>query len=90
VRDAGFDGMAIDLGAMDIDAARGHLVVAHMNDGAVLIVDLGANYRVTDQYELYLTAENLTDERSETGRSADGIVNIGAPRLVLGGVRCTW
>ena len=58
--------------------------------GAVLIVDLGASYRVTERCELYLNAENLTDERIETGRSTDGIVNTGTPRLVLGGVRCTW
>lgn len=58
--------------------------------GAALVVDLGANYRLTDQCELYLTAENLTDARIETGRSTDGIVNTGTPRLVLGGVRCAW
>jgi outer membrane receptor protein involved in Fe transport len=58
--------------------------------GAALIVDLGASYRVTDRCEIYVTAENLTDERIETGRSADGIVNTGTPRLVLGGVRLGW
>jgi len=58
--------------------------------GAALVVDLGASYRLADRYELYLNVENLTDERIETGRSADGIVNTGTPRLVLGGVRCTW
>ncbi|MEJ1972789.1 MAG: hypothetical protein WDM96_10110 [Lacunisphaera sp.] len=45
---------------------------------------------MTKHCQLYLNAENLTDERIETGRSADGIVNTGTPRLVLGGVRCTW
>ena len=58
--------------------------------GTALVVDLGASYRVTDRCEIYLTAENLTDERIETGRSTDGIVNTGTPRLVLGGVRCAW
>jgi outer membrane receptor protein involved in Fe transport len=58
--------------------------------GAVLIVDLGATYRLTGHSELYVNAENLTDERIETGRSVDGIVNIGTPRLIFGGVRCTW
>ena len=58
--------------------------------GAALVVDLGASYQLTDQCELYLTAENLTNARLETGRSADGIVNTGTPRLLLGGVRCTW
>jgi outer membrane receptor protein involved in Fe transport len=58
--------------------------------GAALVVDLSVSYQLTDRCELYLTAENLTDERLETGRSADGIVNTGTPRLVLGGVRCNW
>ena len=58
--------------------------------GAALIVDLGASYRLTENTELYLNAENLTDERIETGRSADGLVNTGSPRLVLGGMRYTW
>ncbi len=58
--------------------------------GSVLIVDLGASYRVTEKCELYLTAENITDERIETGRSTDGLVNTGTPRLFLGGVRLNW
>lgn len=58
--------------------------------GAVLIIDLGASYRLTEKTELTLTAENLTNERIETGRSADGLVNTGTPRLILGGVRCSW
>ena len=32
----------------------------------------------------------LTDERIETGRSADGLVNTGTPRLLLGGIRAGW
>lgn len=58
--------------------------------GAALVVDLGANYRVTPNCEIYLACENLTDARLETGRSADGIVNTGTPRLILGGVRYSW
>jgi outer membrane receptor protein involved in Fe transport len=58
--------------------------------GAALIVDLGAGYQLSDKVELFLNAENLTDERIETGRSADGLVNTGTPRLVLGGMRCAW
>ncbi len=58
--------------------------------GAAVVADVGANYALTSHCSLYLNAENLTDERVETGRSTDGIVNTGTPRLVLGGVRCTW
>ena len=58
--------------------------------GAALVVDLGASFQLSERCELYLTAENLANARLETGRSADGIVNTGTPRLVLGGVRCAW
>ena len=58
--------------------------------GTALVVDLGASCRVTANAEFYLTAENLTDERIETGRSADGVVNTGTPRLLLGGFRTVW
>jgi outer membrane receptor protein involved in Fe transport len=58
--------------------------------GAAVVLDLGASLQLTDRCEIYLTAENLTDQRLETGRSADGTVNTGTPRLVLGGVRCGW
>jgi len=57
---------------------------------AALVVDLGLSYRLTASSELFLNAENLTDERIETGRSADGLVNTGSPRLVLGGLRLAW
>jgi outer membrane receptor protein involved in Fe transport len=58
--------------------------------GTALVVDLGVSYQVTPGGELYLTVENLTDERIETGRSADGLVNTGTPRLLLAGFRCGW
>ncbi len=58
--------------------------------GAALVVDLGANYELTPRCSLYANAENLTDERVETGRSTDGVVNTGTPRLVTGGVRYAW
>lgn len=58
--------------------------------GAVVIADLGISRALTKNLELFLTAENLGKARIETGRSADGLVNIGTPRLVLGGVRGSW
>jgi outer membrane receptor protein involved in Fe transport len=58
--------------------------------GAALIFDLGVSYRFDERLEFTLNAENLTDERIETGRSADGLINTGSPRLVLGGLRFTW
>jgi outer membrane receptor protein involved in Fe transport len=58
--------------------------------GAAVVTDLGASYDFNQHFQLYVSAENLTDERIETGRTPDGLVNTGTPRLVVGGVRCTW
>jgi outer membrane receptor protein involved in Fe transport len=58
--------------------------------GEVVVADLGVTRPVTKHLTLFLTLENLTDARVETGRSADGVVNVGTPRLFLGGVRGAW
>jgi outer membrane receptor protein involved in Fe transport len=58
--------------------------------GAVVVADVGANYALTKRLSLFLNCENLGNARVETGRSADGIVNIGTPRLVIGGMRGSW
>ncbi|HEY0864064.1 MAG TPA: TonB-dependent receptor [Lacunisphaera sp.] len=57
--------------------------------GTVVIADLGASYTL-GRGELFLTIENLGDARIETGRSADGLVNTGTPRLTLAGFRFPW
>lgn len=46
--------------------------------------DLGAGF------EVFVAAENLFDKTVESGVSADGVVSIGAPRLVRAGVRWTF
>ncbi|MEO7413481.1 MAG: TonB-dependent receptor [Opitutaceae bacterium] len=58
--------------------------------GEVIVADLGASRALTKHLELFLTLENLGDVRIETGRSADGVVNTGTPRLFIGGVRGRW
>ncbi|MEO6246930.1 MAG: TonB-dependent receptor [Opitutaceae bacterium] len=58
--------------------------------GEVVVADLGVSRPLTKHLELFLTAENLGNARIETGRSADGIVNTGTPRLILGGLRGKW
>ena len=55
-----------------------------------VVADLGASHRLTPHLELFLTIENLGNARVETGRSADGVVNVGTPRLLLGGLRGSW
>ncbi|MBL9187346.1 MAG: TonB-dependent receptor [Opitutaceae bacterium] len=58
--------------------------------GEVVVADLNVSRPISKHLELFLTAENLGNARVETGRSADGVVNVGTPRLVLGGVRGRW
>jgi outer membrane receptor protein involved in Fe transport len=58
--------------------------------GAATVLDLGLSRAVGRSLELFLAAENLGNARLETGRSADGVVNVGTPRLVSGGLRGRW
>lgn len=58
--------------------------------GEVVVVDVGVSRRVGRRTELFLNIENLGDARIETGRTADGLVNVGTPRLVMFGARGTW
>ena len=58
--------------------------------GEVVIADLSVSYALSRHLDLWISAENLGNARIETGRSADGIVNTGTPRLVTGGLRGTW
>jgi outer membrane receptor protein involved in Fe transport len=58
--------------------------------GEVVVADLGASRPLTKQLELFFSLENLGNARIETGRSADGVVNTGTPRLFIGGIRGRW
>jgi outer membrane receptor protein involved in Fe transport len=58
--------------------------------GEAVVADFGASRALTKHLELFLTVENLGNARLETGRSADGVVNLGTPRLALGGIRGNW
>ena len=58
--------------------------------GEAVVADLGASRALTPHLELFLTVENVGHARLETGRSADGVVALGTPRLMLGGLRGTW
>jgi outer membrane receptor protein involved in Fe transport len=57
--------------------------------GTTVVTDLGVTYTLA-RGEIFVTAENLGNTRIETGRSADGLVNTGTPRLVLAGFRAAW
>jgi outer membrane receptor protein involved in Fe transport len=58
--------------------------------GEVVIADLTLSRALTRNIELFITAENIGDARIETGRTGDGLVNVGTPRYVVGGLRGSW
>ncbi len=58
--------------------------------GAAVVADLSVSRPLTHRLEVFISAENLGDTRLETGRSADGVVNVASPRLVLAGLRGRW
>jgi outer membrane receptor protein involved in Fe transport len=55
-----------------------------------VIVDLRASFALSTHTELFATGENLTDARIEMSRSAAGLIYVGAPCIVLGGMRLSW
>lgn len=52
-----------------------------------VVGDLYAGWRVGPELEFYVTAENITGKRVETGRRSDGLTNIGPERQVMAGVK---
>lgn len=40
--------------------------------------------------QAFVELTNLTDKRSQAGRSADGLISLGAPRAVFGGLRLSF
>lgn len=50
--------------------------------GAGMQLDARASWRFMDNAEVYLAAENLTDEKLEVGETADGVESYSAPRTV--------
>ena len=58
--------------------------------GEVTVLDLGVSKRLTEHVDLFVNIENFGDARIETGRTADGLVNTGTPRLALAGLRGSW
>jgi outer membrane receptor protein involved in Fe transport len=58
--------------------------------GEAVVCDLGIARPLTKNIEVFLNTENIGDTRVETARSADGVVNIGTPRFVFGGIRGKW
>ncbi len=58
--------------------------------GEVVVADLGLARALGKHLELFLNVENIGHARIETGRTSDGVVNVGPPRLAVFGLRGTW
>jgi outer membrane receptor protein involved in Fe transport len=50
-------------------------------------IDASVVFALSDHAELFGAVENLANAEVETGKSADGLVNVGAPRLFTLGIR---
>lgn len=58
--------------------------------GAAVVADVGVTLALRTYLDVFLNVENLTDTAVETARTADGVVSIGTPRFVFGGLRARW
>jgi len=58
--------------------------------GSYVVVDLALSRALAKWSEVFVGVENLFDTIYATGRTSEGVVSIGAPRLVRGGVRLTF
>jgi len=58
--------------------------------GSYTVVNLLLSRRIARWGEAFLGFENLLDTTYSTGRTTEGVVSIGAPFLVRGGVRLTF
>jgi outer membrane receptor protein involved in Fe transport len=58
--------------------------------GAALVADATVSVPAGRRAELFLSVENAGDTRIETGRGADGVVNVAGPRAWRAGLRARW
>jgi outer membrane cobalamin receptor len=58
--------------------------------GELVVVDVGVTWAATRWCEVFVNAENVGNTCIETARTADGVVSVGTPRFVFGGVRVRW
>ena len=58
--------------------------------GRYTVVDVHLSRAITSWGTIFLAVENLTDETYAVARTSEGVVSIGAPRIVRGGVRLTF
>ena len=55
-----------------------------------LTFDLHLSRTLSEEAEIYLSIENLTDEEVVSGRTVDGLLDLGTPRFARVGMRWYW
>ena len=58
--------------------------------GSYVVVDLSAARALTRWLQVFAAVENVFDTPYSVGRTSEGVVSIGAPRIVRGGLRLTF
>ena len=58
--------------------------------GGYVVIDVALSRAVTRWSEVFVAIENLFDRTYTTGRTTDGVVSIGTPRSVRGGLRLAF
>ncbi len=53
-------------------------------------VDVRVSLQINAHWQGWVSVENLFDSEVETGRSAGGVVSVGAPRLLDAGMRVEY
>jgi len=93
-RHQGTIGLALDRGGPWWAAVQLRVVGEQFDDDAntrrldrFVTADLFASRELGRGFEVYVAAENVFDEVIESGRSADGVVSIAAPRIARIGLR---
>ncbi len=79
-----------------VNAQVRHVSDAFEDDNNTLVLDAATTfdvrlaYRWTENSDVFLAVENLTDEEVVSGRTVSGLVDLGTPRFVRGGMTWRW
>jgi len=58
--------------------------------GGYVVLDVVLSRAIARWSEVFVAVENVLDRTYATGRTSDGVVSVGTPRLVRGGLRLTF
>jgi iron complex outermembrane receptor protein len=58
--------------------------------GSYVVFDVALSRALTKWSEVFVAIENIFDRTYSTGRTSEGVVSIGAPRFIRGGLRLAF